>query len=295
MSLLFALKKSVKIEEGGEMANIFISYNRGDEDKTKALVKDIEELGHTVWFDQELSGGQKWWDKILESIRNCDIFVFVLSVEGLNSSACSLEYGYASELGKKILPILVGEGVSINLLPPILSQVQFVDYRKCDRDALLHLAKALTATPPTRPLPDPLPLPPEVPISYLGSLSKQIESTSKLSYEEQSALLFDLKRSLYDPESANDTRTLLEKLRKRRYLFENIAREIDKLLGSTMQTTMATPSKDESILSETQKNPKRQTVSPNTQNDINQNSKKPDRTIRVNVAPTNANYNVEDI
>ena len=226
------------------MANIFISYNREDEDKTKALINDIQELGHTVWFDQKLSGGQKWWDKILEIIRNSDVFIFVLSVDSLDSSACSLEYEYAHELGKMILPVLVGEGVSINLLPPALSKIQFIDYQNTDRDALLHLAKALTSAPPSQPLPDPLPLPPEVPISYLGSLTKQIKSRSTLSYEEQSALLIDLKRGLKDPKNTNDARTLLKELRKRRYLFANIAGEIDELLGNTVQETM----EDQNIL-----------------------------------------------
>ena len=249
------------------MANIFISYNREDEDKTKALVDDIEELGHTVWFDHELSGGQKWWDTILESIRNCDILVFALSVESLNSSACSLEYNYASKLGKTILPVLVGENVSINLLPPELSQIQFVDYRDPDRNALLHLAKALTSAPPSSPLPDTLPLPPEVPISYLGKLGKQIADSDKLSYEEQSALLVDLKRGLHDPETATDTRTLLKKLRKRQHLFENIAREIDELLED--KETIVTPNKDDAILSEPQKKPPNKTMSANTQNSGN--------------------------
>ncbi len=221
------------------MANIFVSYNRENEDKTRALVNDIQELGHTVWFDHDLSGGQVWWDTILETIRNCDVFVFVLSDGSLNSSACKLEYTYASELGKTILPVLIGEEVSTNLLPPILSKIQFVDYQKRDRDALLHLAKAFTTTPPSQPLPNPLPLPPKIPVSYLGSLAKQIESTSKLSYEAQSALLVDIKRGLHDPETATDTRTLLQKLRKQQHLFENIAREIDELLKNTMQVRMA--------------------------------------------------------
>ncbi|PHS38138.1 MAG: hypothetical protein COB07_08880 [Sulfurovum sp.] len=248
------------------MANIFISYNRQDEDKTKALVKDIEELGHTVWFDHELSGGQKWWDTILESIRDCDVLVFALSIESLNSSACGLEYDYASKLGKTILPVLVGEGVSINLLPPVLSQIQFVDYQNPDRDALLHLAKALTSAPPSQPLPDPLPLPPEVPISYLGKLGKQIGDTSKLSYEEQSTLLLDLKRGLHDPETTTDTRTLLKKLRKRQDLLENIAREIDELLEDVAQDIIVDPNKNEEILSVTEKKDQKQDIGQNSGN-----------------------------
>ncbi len=254
------------------MANIFISYNSENEDRTKALVEDIKELGHSVWFDKELGGGQIWWDKILETIRNCDLFVFVLSVEGLDSSACNLEYEYANELGKTILPILIGEKISVNLLPPALSKIQFVDYRKRDRDALLHLARAFTTAPPSQTPPDPLPLPPEVPVSYLGSLGKQIENTSKLSYEEQSALLVDLKKSLHDPESATDALTLLKKLRKQQHLFENIAQEIDLLLENTVQTAMVTSDKDKEILTETEMKPQKQNISLNTQNNINQNS-----------------------
>src|SRR5215475_8144386 len=142
------------------MANIFISYNRQTKAITKALVEDIEALGHTVWFDQELSGGQAWWDQILSMIRRCDLFVFVLDPAALNSVACKREYGYAADLRKPILPILVSEGVSTNLLPPSLSQIEFVDYRNQDRTAALRLARAFSTVPPPAAIPDPLPVPP---------------------------------------------------------------------------------------------------------------------------------------
>jgi hypothetical protein len=65
------------------------------------------------------------------------------------------------------VPVLTTDGgVSLNLLPPALSQIQFVDYRSKDRDAVLRLVRALTALP--APLPDPLPAPPVVPLSYLA-------------------------------------------------------------------------------------------------------------------------------
>ena len=89
------------------MANIFISYNRQSETVVRTLSEDIEALGHTVWFDQELSGGKEWWDQILASVRDCDVFVFVLDPESLESKACKLEYGYAADLDKSILPVLV--------------------------------------------------------------------------------------------------------------------------------------------------------------------------------------------
>jgi len=221
------------------MAKIFISYNRESEVIAGTLVDDIQALGHTVWFDQKLSGGQAWWDEILTTIRDSDVFVLVLSPKSLSSTACTREYGYAASLGKPILPVLVSEGVSANLLPPVLSQIQFIDYREQDREAALRLARALTSIPSPEPLPDPIPDPPEVPISYLGSLTEQLETTATLSYEEQSALLVDLKRSLRESETTDDAHALLERLRKRRDLLATIAEEIDEVLASTKKASAA--------------------------------------------------------
>ncbi len=69
------------------MAQFFISYNRQSGAIAKTLADDIEALGHTVWFDQELSGGQVWWNQILATILKCDIFVFVVTPEALKSTA----------------------------------------------------------------------------------------------------------------------------------------------------------------------------------------------------------------
>jgi hypothetical protein len=115
------------------VAGIFVSYSRESEAAVRALAQDVEALEHTVWFDRDLSGGKVWWEQILAEIRDCQVFMMALSPDSLRSVACSSEYNYASELGKPILPILIADGVSPNLLPPKLSQIQFVDYRKPDQ------------------------------------------------------------------------------------------------------------------------------------------------------------------
>jgi hypothetical protein len=213
------------------MAGIFLSYSRDNADVAEALAEDLKELGHAVWVDHELSGGQIWWDQILARMRSCDVFILVLTPQSLGSAACSREYEYAAALRKPILPILLSEGISTNLLPPALAQIQHVDYRNRDRAAVLQLARALGSLPPARPLPDPLPAPPDVPTSYLGGLAAQASKPS-LSYDEQSALLFDLKRGLRETETAADARTLLKQLRKRRDVYAAIAEEIDDSLAA---------------------------------------------------------------
>jgi hypothetical protein len=164
------------------MANVFISYNHQVKEITTILANDIDVLGHTVWFDQALSGGREWWDKILASVRSCD--VFVLDPMTLNSAAA---------LGRAILPVLFSEGVSTNLLPPALLRIQFVDYRKRDPQTTLRLARAFTNLPPSKTFPDPLPPPPEAPISYLGGPAEQVETSAMLNKQQQTALMFELK------------------------------------------------------------------------------------------------------
>jgi len=55
-----------------------------------------------------LSGGQAWWDRILEHIRTCDYFLFLLESRFVTSMACRRELEYAVALNKSILPIQVG-------------------------------------------------------------------------------------------------------------------------------------------------------------------------------------------
>jgi hypothetical protein len=220
------------------MAKIFLSYSRVDLAFAQCLSSDLEKLNHTVWLDQELSGGQPWWEKILASIRGSDFFLFLLSPSSLDSQACKREYHYAAELSRPILPILVGDGVSLKLLPQALAEVQFVDYRDRNKDAvevIFSLNRALQSLPVGVPLPSPLPTPPEVPISYLGSLSDQIATAATLGFEEQSRLVLELKHSLRDSETFEDSLALLKRLRIRRDLLARIAEEIDELLSISSQ------------------------------------------------------------
>lgn len=225
-----------------QLSVVFVSYDRESRSLAEALAEDIRALGHTAWFDEELAGGQLWWDKILETIRACDVFLPVLTRRSLASTACEREHGYAAALGKPILPVLASDGVSTNLLPPSLALLQFVDYRGRDKDAALRVARALASLPQPRPLPDPLPAAPDVPSSYLGGVAHRLSASTALTYEEQSAMVFDLKGSLRDPETTEDARSLLKQLRKRRDLFASMAQEIDEMLRQSAPTLAQTAS-----------------------------------------------------
>jgi hypothetical protein len=94
------------------MERIFFSYSRSNLDVVMQVIQDLKAVGIDAWHDQTLTGGQRWWNNILSNIRNCEIFIFALSPESLDSEACKSELAYAAQLGKTILPVLVAEGIN---------------------------------------------------------------------------------------------------------------------------------------------------------------------------------------
>src|SRR5574337_369255 len=223
------------------MRRVFVSYSRNNLDAVTQLVEDLQAVGVDTWHDQILTGGQRWWDNILANIRACDIFVFALSSESWDSEACKSELDYAMQLSKPILPVLVSEGVNINLLPPPLNEIQVTDYRRRDKGAAFALVKSINTTPPTPPLPDPLPTPPRVPVSYLSNLKERIDSTEPLSSQDQKTLLSELEEKLQEGRSPTEIRDLLLSLKRRDDLLAKVGTKVDALLKSLEGKTLAEP------------------------------------------------------
>src|SRR5262245_64690044 len=90
---------------GNAVKRVFVSYSRHNQAAVGQLVHDLNAVGVQTWHDQALSGGQPWWDNILGNIRACDIFLFALSPESLESEACKSELAYVGQLGKPIIPM----------------------------------------------------------------------------------------------------------------------------------------------------------------------------------------------
>ncbi len=178
-------------------------------------------------MDQELTGGEAWWDTILEQIRACDLYIFALSPDSLRSRACKAELDYAIALSRPLVPVLVRD-VAIQLAHPAIARTQMVDYRKRSMESLLALVAVIANRPPAPPLPDPLPTAPATPMSYMNEFRELVEAPD-LNYQQQSHLLVDLKGYLDRDEERDIALQLLRGLRQRRDISYSIAREIDQL------------------------------------------------------------------
>lgn len=210
---------------------LFVSYARADKAGAARVVERLQQIDHQPWVDARLSGGQSWWQEILRVIMDSDVIVIILSPESLASEACTLERQYALQLGKPVLPVKIAP-VSISALPIDLSSLQHVDFTLSDsNDEAAALIRALNRLPRGRPLPNPLPAPPQTPLSYLSSIHDRIGAPpGRLSHEEQLDIVNRLENALRsdDTDEREGGVTLLRRLRQRADVYADTARRIDE-------------------------------------------------------------------
>lgn len=93
-----------------EFSDVFVSYRRKDVEFVKKLVASLQAEGKEVWVDWEdiPPGVEGFADEIKRGLEGADTFIAVLSPDYLESTYCvDLELGYAVEMNKKIIPIVL--------------------------------------------------------------------------------------------------------------------------------------------------------------------------------------------
>lgn len=209
-----------------------ISYRSTERDKVKVLADQIEDLGHDVWFDKELTGGRSWWDEILSEMRKADVIVLALSPAALKSVPCQRERDYAYALGKHIIPVQISDGIDYDNLPLRIAELQIINYITPNIAAVTQLARALAVAPRNQPLPEPLPEPPPVPIDETRLLRDELRDDD-LPRSEQARIFFrlrDLYREADEPEQRKEAMDVLQQLRRHPNLVAVVAEDIDRLL-----------------------------------------------------------------
>ncbi|MBV8789930.1 MAG: sensor domain-containing protein [Mycobacterium sp.] len=212
---------------------LFISYSSQDRSTVDALTNALRKGQQQVWFDQELGGGESWWNKILEQVRSCDVFIVALSNNWLQSKPSQAELRYAQALNRPILPVRIGDIDSMRVNP--LAALQIIDYREPSVDAGIQLVTAVHAlqSKPV-PLPEPLPEEPPVPFGYITRLGNTL-AEKELSPQQQTQLLIELRSGLDedgdDPSARSDIAQLLRMLRLRHDITYRNRTEIDNVLA----------------------------------------------------------------
>lgn len=108
-----------------EQRRAFISYSRINKEFTTKLVKGLRSGGYPVWFDlMDIPTGSRWDDEVEKALRECSIFMIILTPASIASENVKDEIGYAIDHGKRILPVLLEECD----VPLRLRRFQYVDF-----------------------------------------------------------------------------------------------------------------------------------------------------------------------
>jgi hypothetical protein len=105
-----------------ELGNVFLSYSREDNTYVKKLLDYLRTQGLSVWADDRIDYGDRWWKTIVTCIRNCVAVVVVMTPSSEESKWVEREILLADEEQKPIFPLLL-KGKRF----PLLIGVQYHD------------------------------------------------------------------------------------------------------------------------------------------------------------------------
>ena len=118
----------------------FISYSRTNKDFAVKLTRGLRSAGYPVWFDQfDIPTGSRWDDEVEKALRECSIFMIILTPASISSENVKDEIGYAIDHGKRILPVLL-ESCDV---PLRLRRFQYVDFTSKSFEEGFESAKEL--------------------------------------------------------------------------------------------------------------------------------------------------------
>jgi hypothetical protein len=121
------------------MAHVFVSYSAQDRAFALRLADDLEKM-FPVWIDREgLEGGVDWQNRIEQAVRECAVFLVVVSPNSNESDWVNRETILAEQLKKFRVPVLLAGSMPFRLL-----DLQYVDFQGEYAGGLRDLVEALS-------------------------------------------------------------------------------------------------------------------------------------------------------
>ncbi len=128
--------------------NVYLSYSRQDSAFVDKLTEALQERDVDVAIDRHsISSGEDWRARLHQMIIDCDTVVFVVSPATASSRASHWEIDEARRLGKRIVPVAIGDTTGM-MLPGSIADLNAISFAESDTkyafiEAVNTLVKAL--------------------------------------------------------------------------------------------------------------------------------------------------------
>ena len=114
------------------MSDVFISYSRQDAAFVRNLHDALKAAKRESWVDWEgIPPSAEWMGEIQRAIAAADTFVFVVSHHSAASTVCRAEVEFATEQGKRIVPVVCSEP-EIATVPDAVARLNWIFFRPED-------------------------------------------------------------------------------------------------------------------------------------------------------------------
>lgn len=90
-----------------EQSQIFISYQRLNQQFAIQIYNDLLSAGYWVWMDKRLKPAEEWEPQIDENLRKSSIFIVLISSKSVASDWVKHEGSMAFALNQKIVPVQI--------------------------------------------------------------------------------------------------------------------------------------------------------------------------------------------
>jgi hypothetical protein len=129
--------------DSAKQRGAFISYSRSDATFALAIARELRSAGYPVWLDQlDIPTGARWDDQVESALRECEIFLIILTPASVSSENVKDEIGYAVDHRKRIMPVLLKECT----IPLRLRRFQYVNFTNLEFKDGITKAKQLLET-----------------------------------------------------------------------------------------------------------------------------------------------------
>jgi formylglycine-generating enzyme required for sulfatase activity len=93
---------------------VFISYSRKDQAYTRRLADELRGRGFSVWNDDRIDFGDRWWQTIVQAIRDSSALIVVMTPDSEESEWVEREVQLALSERKPVFPLLLsGKGFAL--------------------------------------------------------------------------------------------------------------------------------------------------------------------------------------